>query len=432
MSNVISLFQAAHHDFSHSVKADPYSYAKLMLSKDGRHWFPQHPIYLPAYQDFFDDPDRLLPWSCDRAMICAAESLAAMGSQAAPMIPTLESIVPRLGIFVTRPIQRISKQFTNQPVDEWQALLDRVEKELQIYPTSQDRFDLEHPLTVEDVKRGESELIELLDDNNWAVRAKAACILRCKVQNPRNKTVLALFRHLGQTERRGNVRGQCILGLAGFAKSGRLNPLTNDDLDLLPTDELVTGLLVRLKNDRASPVRGIAGKALPVFTPAYTMVIPALVSALAESQEVNLTRDLVQALGNCGPPASEALPLIPLFKPHGNDSTGELVKAVAIFQIAPVDYQEAQKSFATILKHLRWQPIGASVSVPRERRDAALTALLSVPINETLRLKLILERMIFDESARIRCLSAQALIDIDKEFARNAGAYLVLDSIRCM
>lgn len=432
VANVISLLQSANDDFSKAVKSDPHSCSKAMWGVAGTFatsWFPQHPLFLPAYEDFFTSLDRIVPWTQDNAIVCAVEALGKMGREAAPMIPILESLLPRMEFFVTAAIQRISQQTT--PPVQLDALFHRVESELQVYPTDQDRFDLEHPLKDEDLNRTESELVALLNAKEWAVRAKAACIIRCKVVKPKNETIRALFQHLGPKERRGNVRGQCVLGLAAFAKSGQLDPFALDDF--------VFDLLDNLKSDAAYPVRGIAGKALSGFASDYPSVIPALVSALAESvednlaltksKEVNLQRALVEALGECGQVAEPALSLVFRFNPHRDDLTGEIIKAATIRRIASPDHAESVKSLKTILIHLRNQPIGKPTGVTRLRRDAALKAILCIPMDELLRKKLLLERLFFDDSAKLRCDAARALIAIDKDLATKVGGFSVLDRI---
>lgn len=430
LANVITLLRSANDDFSKAVKSDPRSFSKVMWGMGescSTSWFPQHPLFLPAYEDFFAHLDRIVPWTQDNAIVCAVEALGKMGREVAPIIPVLRSLLPRVGFFVTAAIQRISQQTT--PVIQLHALFDTVESELRVYPTDQDRFDLEHPLKLEHLNRTESELVAQLNDKEWAVRAKAACIIRCKVERPKDETIRALFQHLGTKERRGNVRGQCVLGIAAFAKSGQLDSLTVDDV--------VSALLERLKSDAAYPVRGIAGKALSGFASYDPRVIPALVSALAESveenlafaksKEVNLQRALVEALGECGQAAEAALSYVLRFNPYRDDLTGEIIKATTIRRIASPDHAESLKSLITILKYLRSQSVAKPTGVSRLQRDAALKAILCVPMDELLRKKLLLERLYLDDSARLRCDAARALISIDEDLAAKAGAYLVVE-----
>jgi len=423
LTEVITIFESAQRDFSQSVKVCPKWYA----SKIAARWYPEHPMYLPAYHYFLAST---LPNLVGEEVYVSesATALESMGRQAVEAIPSLEAAISRAGIFkhgVQGAIQRMSGLSKIKPANVLGTLCNRVERGLQSYSGFSEQFDIYNPPTVDEVSRSEAELVALLEDKEWGVRAKSACILRCTVDSPKQATIRALFEHLGSKEKRGNVRGQCVLGLGHFALNGVIKG------EML--DHLVNVLRKLLESDRAYPVQGIAAKTLARISPDDPSIVPTLVGALSKPQlKVDLQRDLVKALGNCGSNASEALPLMLQFRPHHDDGTGELVKAVAIAQIVPSGHPEFQKALDKIVENLRWQPIGSSGSFPRKCRNAALTAILRVPIDGTRRMKLLLERMIFDESARIRCRSAQALIDIDKEFAKDAGAYLVLDSIRCM
>jgi hypothetical protein len=421
-NEVIALYESAQRDFLLSVKTDPAWYTSPMKAKC---WFPQHPIYLPAYDYLLTSSS---PDGRDRHSIFSASSaLVMMGREAAEILPALTLASKRaefLSDYIETNIQRISRSMKENDSDELQRIRVCVEQGLQIYPGNSDRFDDENNVTDEELARPEAELVSLLSDKNWAVRAKTACIIRCKLDNPRPETIRALFEHLDPKEKQGNVRGQCALGLACFASNGAIKG------EML--DRLINVFRERLDEDSAYSVKAIAAEALSEIGPGLPEVVDSLVTALAKPKlNLNLQRALIGALGNCGSNASKALPLVLRFTPHGNDETGEVVKAVAILQIAAVDHPEAQKSLKTIQTNLGWQPIATPTTIPRFCREAAFKAVLLVPMDETLRTKLLLERMFFEESARLRRSAAQAVINIDKDLATKSGAYLIVDRIWC-
>ena len=417
LDNVILLFQSAERDLSQSVLAFPHEYSwRIRKNK----WFPQHRRYLPAYKDFLASfsPDNTND-SDSLAILAAANALRGMGREAAEVIPELKAALPCLTIFkqqLEAAIHRISQGSRAESSQDIATLFAHVEHELQIYPTRQDRFDLESPLTEDDLQRSESEMVALLNDKEWAVRAKSACILRCKVQKPTLETMQALFEHLGPKEKRGNVRGQCALTLAHFAAEGVIQNRM--------FDRLITALIELVNCDSAWAVQAIAAEALVGIAPNLTEVVASLISALSKPKlNLNLVRALVIALGRCGPDARIALPLILGFTPHPEDATGEVVKAAAIVGIAPADHAASKIAFSVIMAN-RWSKSG-------EIQAAALNAIVTIPMDDILRKKLILERMFFTEFATIRCHAARKVIAIDEDLATKAGAYLVVDQIGC-
>jgi HEAT repeat protein len=408
LREVVSVFQSAQRDFSQSVKTATYWYAGQM--RKGR-WFPENPIFIPAYADLLSsEPGERWESSDQITFSGAARALGQMGHEADEVLPALErastfKLMPNVICDIKSAVQRISRLAERQDSDS-HTLFDRVEEGLQIYPTVQDRFELEHPLTEDDLNRSEPELVAFLADKTWAIRAKSACILRYKVGNPKPETLRALLEHLGSTEGRGNVRGQCALSLAHFASKGSIK------MGMLET--LIRALIERLGRDSAYAVKGIAAKALAQIGSDLPEVITSLVSVLSKPQNVNLQRALVEALGDCGDAAEKALPLILQFTPHQNDDTGEVVRAGAICRIAPADHLEARTSLAVI--------VSALGSRPTERREAALTVILRIRMDERRRQTLLLERLFFDHSAQLRCKAERALIELDADLARQAGA----------
>ena len=434
LSQAIALLESARNDFSQAVKTDPISYSIAMRRNK---WFPQHPCYLPAYIDFLeryasDSEDRLAS-----TRLAAVSALCDMGREAAPAIDALKSASANISGFehshfedqlrqkFQLTIRWISQSSILHDSNASQSLRYQVEAAYEIYPFQAERFKDGAEFADEELARNERELVALLEHHDWKVRAKAACIIRCKVENPEPSTVQALIEHLCGSEKRANVRGHCALALTQFAIKGTLTPES--------FDQLITGLIERLSEDSAYPVQAIAAKTIVQIIPDTNKVVDTLIAVLSRPKvNRNLKLALVEAIGHCGRAAKEALPLVIQFTPTEWDGIeGELIKVRTILQIAPPGHPEVQKSIDTLVKNLREQPAATNVRMTRTHRDAALDAIVRVPMDEMFRRKHLLERMILDECPSIRCKAAQAIINIDKDLATQAGAYETIDRIGC-
>lgn len=442
LEEALSLYTSALRDHVMSVKTQPDIFAHRMADNV---WWPENAVFIPAYLALISGAKNL-HLGHHRLL----RAIGKMGAEATEVLPILMELSPRhtdkydmVGYSIRDAIERISTPHQRQTPDK--MLLLRVEDQLRNYPTRQDRLyeifhdhlityaddidgDLfhildEHDLTAEEVSRSQSELVALLADNNWIVRVKSACILRCKVDEPSAETIRTLFDHLGPGENQSNVRGECVLTLGHFAATGLLVTET--------FDHIVNALRDRLAHDSAQSVRIVAaevlariGKYLPDV---ITSLIAALTSALSKPETLELQTAFVAALGDCGRSAESSLPLVLRVRPfnadQSDDKTAQVVKAMTILQIAPADHPEKQTSLKTLDANLRSQP--------NYLRQEALKAVCSVPMDESFRKKLLLERLFFDDSARLRCDAARALIAIDKDLATKAGAYLVVDRIGC-
>jgi HEAT repeat protein len=434
LRDVLLYLESARTDFSKAIIAEPRYFSSAMKSQN---FFPEHPMFLPAYVDYLQqvphDQNRhytgvLAQLPPSYRMEKAFSAIAAMGREAESILPVVESayntiqehVLPSFESAFKRAIRRLTDTAQGDPTSQIHSLHAQVVAAFDSFPNQREEVSF----TDQDLARNERELVALLSDSDWIERAKAVCILRCKVKAPEPATIEALYQHLGRTEKRANVRGQCIFGLLQVSTAGLLSREMQD--------KFTRALLERLRDDSAYPVQGIAAKALSQISPQSTEVIEALVSVLSEAKiKNNLKLDLVEAVGRCGTAARHALPLVRQFEPsnwHGFH--GHCARSIALVQLSDENSPEALQELEVVANAVRQSPIAQmSGGTSRSDRSIALNALLQLPMDETLRTKLFVERMMLDESAAVRCEAAHGLIKINQEFATTAGAYRTLELI---
>lgn len=412
IDETLSAFHQAEQDFRAAVESSPEWFAHQIAD---HRWFPENSFIVPAYRSLLDSfGDR-----SHAAQGNVAEVLKNMGMEASSALESLRRVRGVFRGWADSAIERITRIESGEKLP-FASLRLAVEREIQIYPTDQDQFPDDQMLSDDDVRLPEWELAGLLNSGQWANRAKAACILRFTVPEPDASVVDALFRLLESGEKRAIVRGQCARTLGHYAARGNLRA---ED-----SERLTQRLKVLLTSDPAYPVRAIAAEVLSSIGSDRPDVRERLVEAFRNSgkEDANVQRTLVQAIGAFGPSARDLLPLVIAFQPHERDTTGEVIKAAAILRITPPGEQDRTRSMTTFIESLRRQPFAAPLQTAREVRKAALGAIQTVPILEAFRKKLLIERMVFDDSAQIRVEAAQVLMNLDRDLAVQAGAPAVL------
>ncbi len=415
LDEVLAFHESALRDLEAAVNVNRAWFAQRI----GQRWLPEHPAYVPAYTEFIrlrsEQPDHVL-WNAMRAI----GRMGLEGDEARPILEELQ----RRGSSST--LAQSLHSLLTEAKDSINDVIARLEEELQIYPSRDDRFEGENEVSEFDALGDEQSFVANLANTNWAVRAKSACILRLMVEKPAQETIRTLLDHLGVSENRGIVRGQCALTLAHFASKWQIkSPLL---------EQLVGRLRERLEGDTAWPVKAISANCLAQITPNRPEVMSALIDELSVTNNVNVARALVLALSECGPSAAAALPLVLRFKPHRLDYSGDVVRAVAILALAPADHPAARKALNDVCRALDQRvgyiPDNAGVAgVQRELRETALKSIRRLPMDDLLRKKLVLQRLSFDDCARLRCEAANVLIEIDKDLAKKAGAYRFVSRI---
>jgi len=415
IGETLSAFQQAEQDFRASVASSPEWFARRVQEHD---WFPENSFIVPAYRSILDGLGERLDFKQSNVV----QALQNMGMEASPALPSLRDVRGLLSHSALNAIKRITAIDAGEKVP-FSALRLRIDRELQVYPTDQDQFPADQFLTGEDVELPEWELVGLLNNQHWASRAKAACILRFTVDKPDKSVVQKLFGLLESGEKRAIVRGQCARTLGHYASRGALQAEDHE--------RLLRVLMDKLTSDSAYPVRAIAAEVLSDCGTQRPEIRECLFEAFrnAGKEDPNVQRALVNAIGAFGSSARELLPIVMSFEPHHRDNTGHVVKAAAILRIIPPGEQVCTLSLMTLIEALWFQPFAAPLWNAREIRKVALDAIQTVPMPEPFRRKLVIERMMFDDSAEIRAEAAHALMRLDRDLAVQAGAPGVLQRL---
>jgi hypothetical protein len=412
LEETISLQREALLDRAEAIRTDPQWFAHEML---GHRWYPQHPVYMPAYLRMLGSNSLSIKWAAPEFV----ETLGEMGSEAAEAIPALHAALEKWPDVtqIETAIQRIiepTAPVVHSPIGSTAPpLVEMVAEALSTYP-GRDGSNGTPCIPSEDlIDWTEKELCQLLDDEQEKIRELAACVSRFTLEKPRTATLSKLMQHAGADEERARVRGQCLLTLSHYATVGALS---SNDLE-----KLLALFQDRLTDDAAVSVQSIAAESLVKVGKNRVDVVGSLVSMLAVSSNPSLTWALVRAMAECGHAAREALPQVLNVRPRLGNSLDDVTQATAILYMAAEESREHKDALSTILAAVRWQPTNQPTRLSRERRQAALNTICEAPVNEMVRCRFLVERYFLDESATLRRIAGQKLTALDDELAKNLG-----------